>query len=125
MYILDGDKRAVENVLKENKIRVQRGVISITPTSEFPSPDALAEIYRKHDEEMHDVCSQNDALKQENEALKAELAKLMPETADTKDVVEDSKEVNKEDAKQSSVKDSKDVVADEKSAKAKTDKKKK
>ncbi len=31
MYLLDGDKKALESVIKEQRIRIGRGLITITP----------------------------------------------------------------------------------------------
>lgn len=33
-YILTGDDKTVQNVLKENRIRIKRGLLSITPLGE-------------------------------------------------------------------------------------------
>lgn len=34
MYLINGDKKALESVIKEQRIRIGRGLITITPASE-------------------------------------------------------------------------------------------
>lgn len=34
MYLLNGDEKALESVIKEQRIRIGRGLITITPVSE-------------------------------------------------------------------------------------------
>ena len=34
MYLLNGEKKALESVIKEQRIRIGRGLSSITPVSE-------------------------------------------------------------------------------------------
>lgn len=79
-YVLQGKEQAIRNVIKENRIRIKRGLISITPLA-----DAVEEPV-KVEEDSKDV---------ENVDSKA------VDDEDSKEViVEDSKKVAEDDAKE-------------------------
>ena len=81
-YILTGDDKTVQNVLKENRIRIKRGLLSITPLDESETESA--------DENVNDFADD----KQGDNGDDA------PIDNDNKDViVNDGKEIAEEDDK--------------------------
>ena len=98
-YILRGNDKDVTNVLKEQRIRINRGMIQLIPISE---------------------------LTEERETMKARIAELEVQVpSDEKNLpVADSKDLQEEDAKEVTVTDDKAVsVEDEKkTGKGKTSK---
>lgn len=56
-YILSGEPAEVEKVIKENRIRVERGVITFTPS---PESDSLADSKEVNDYDSKDVQANDD-----------------------------------------------------------------
>lgn len=122
MYLLKGDKKALENVIKEQRIRIGRGLISITPVSEaglVPEED-VKKTFESQQKVIDELSAKNESLQKENEELKAKLAELDShvddskdvEDADTKDVEQtDSKEVPAEDEKAAEIQEDEKVPA--------------
>ena len=98
-YILAGNPADVQNVLQENRIRVERGMITLTP---------LTDTVTKEDYEA--LAAHAKDLEEELESLKA---------ADTKDApVADEKAAPAADTKEAPVPDEKEeAVADSKKTK--------
>ena len=114
-YILIGNDKDVTNVLKEQRIRINRGMIQLIPISECGL--VTEEDARKTLECM---------LAEKNEEMKARIAELEVQVpSDEKNLpVADSKDLQEEDAKEVTVTDDKAVsVEDEKkTGKGKTSK---
>lgn len=138
-YILRGNDKDVSNVLKEQRIRIGRGVVSFTPISEcglITEEDArktlecmLTEKDAKIGELTESIMEKDKAiveLTEERETMKARIAELEVQVpSDEKNLpVADSKDLQEEDAKEVTVTDDKAVfVEDEKkTGKGKTSK---
>lgn len=138
-YILRGNDKDVANVLKEQRIRIGRGVVSFTPISEcglVTEEDArktLECMLTEKNEEIGRLTAsivEKDKtiveLTEERETMKARIAELEVQVpSDEKNLpVADSKDLQEEDAKEVTVTDDKAVsVEDEKkTGKGKTSK---
>ena len=136
MYLLDGDRKALESVIKEQRIRIGRGLITVTPVPEaglvpeedvkktFESQqkviDELSEKNKRYEKVIDELSEKNKRYEKEIDGLKARLAELDSHADDTKDVPEednkkvgqtDTKEVSSEDDKAADVQDEKKVSA--------------
>lgn len=122
-YILSGKDKEVAKVIQENRVRVNRGLVSFTPMTETVHTDNSEVIAN---------------LTAENETLKAEIIKLQEElkanqSDDTKEVapaddknvdIDDLHEVDLDDTKEVATEDTKEVSADDtKTTKSKSTKK--
>lgn len=118
MYLLDGDKKALESVIKEQRIRIGRGLISITPVSEagLVSEEDVKKTFESQQKVIDELSEKNESLLKENEQLKAKIAEDETHVDDNKDVEDaDSKEVEQTDTKEVPAEDEKaTVVQDEK-----------
>lgn len=138
-YILRGNDKDVSNVLKEQRIRIGRGVVSFTPISEcglITEEDArktlecmLTEKDAKIGELTESIMEKDKAiveLTDERDTMKARIAEFEVQVpSDEKNLpVADSKDLQEEDAKEVTVTDDKAVsVEDEKkTGKGKTSK---
>lgn len=122
MYLLNGDEKALESVIKEQRIRIGRGLITITPVSEaglVPEED-VKKTFESQQKIIDNLSAKNENLQNENEELKAKIAELETHLDDNKDVEDaDSKEVEQTDTKEVSAEDEKaTVVQDEKKVSA-------
>lgn len=122
MYLLNGDEKALESVIKEQRIRIGRGLITITPVSEaglVPEED-VKKTFESQQKIIDNISAKNENLQKENEELKAKIAELETHLDDNKDVEDaDSKEVEQTDTKEVSAEDEKaTVVQDEKKVSA-------
>lgn len=122
MYLLNGEEKALKSVIKEQRIRIGRGLITITPVSEaglVPEED-VKKTFESHQKIIDNLSAKNESLVKENEELKAKLAELETHVDDNKDVEDaDSKEVEQTDTKEVSAEDEKAaVVQDEKKVSA-------
>lgn len=120
MYLLNGEEKALKSVIKEQRIRIGRGLITITPVSEaglVPEED-VKKTFESQQKVIDELSVKNESLLKENEELKAKIAEL--EVDDNKDVEDaDSKEVEQTDTKEVSAEDEKAaVVQDEKKVSA-------
>lgn len=120
MYLLNGEEKALKSVIKEQRIRIGRGLITITPVSEaglVPEED-VKKTFESQQKVIDELSVKNESLLKENEELKAKIAEL--EVDDNKDVEDaDSKEVEQTDTKEVSAEDEKaTVVQDEKKVSA-------
>lgn len=115
MYLLNGEEKALKSVIKEQRIRIGRGLITITPVSEAGL--VSEEDVKKTFESQQKVI---DELSAKNEELKAKIAELETHVDDNKDVEDtDSKEVEQTDTKEVPAEDEKaTVVQDEKKVSA-------
>lgn len=122
MYLLNGEEKALKSVIKEQRIRIGRGLISITPVSEagLVSEEDARKTFESQQKVIDDLSAENESCKKEIDELKAKLAELDShvndskdiEDADSKNVVQaDSKEVPAEDEKAADVQDEKKVSA--------------
>lgn len=120
MYLINGDKKALESVIKEQRIRIGRGLITITPVSEAGL--VTEEDVEKALESKQKVIDEL-SLQKENDEMKARLAELDSHVDDAKDVPEednknveqaDTKEIAAEDDKEADVQDEKKVSASKK-----------
>ena len=138
-YILRGNDKDVSNVLKEQRIRIGRGVVSFTPISEcglITEEDARKTLECMLTEKNEEIgrltasIAEKDKtiveLTEERETMKARIAELEVQVpSDEKNLpVADSKDLQEEDAKEVTVTDDKAVsVEDEKkTGKGKTSK---
>lgn len=138
-YILRGNDKDVANVLKEQRIRIGRGVVSFTPISEcglVTEEDARKTLECMLTEKNEEIgrltasIAEKDKtiveLTEERETMKARIAELEVQVpSDEKNLpVADSKDLQEEDAKEVTVTDDKAVsVEDEKkTGKGKTSK---
>lgn len=120
MYLLNGEEKALKSVIKEQRIRIGRGLITITPVSEaglVPEED-VKKTFESQQKVIDELSVKNESLLKENEELKAKIAEL--EVDDNKDVEDaDSKEVEQTDTKEVPAEDEKaTVVQDEKKVSA-------
>lgn len=122
MYLINGDKKALESVIKEQRIRIGRGLISITPVSEagLVTEEDVEKALESKQKVIDGLSVENESYKKEIDELKARLAELDSHVDDTKDVPEednkkveqtDTKEVPAEDDKKADVQDEKKVSA--------------
>ena len=120
MYLLNGEEKALKSVIKEQRIRIGRGLITITSVSEaglVPEED-VKKTFESQQKVIDELSVKNESLLKENEELKAKIAEL--EVDDNKDVEDaDSKEVEQTDTKEVPAEDEKaTVVQDEKKVSA-------
>lgn len=107
-YILEGEEKELGRVLREQRIRVGRGLIKITPISgalvredyalkaiEAKTKELTAAL-AKRDEQIASFASERDSLKSRISELEAGLTKSdsMPETDEKKADAEDSKDLD-------------------------------
>ena len=127
MYLLNGEEKALKSVIKEQRIRIGRGLISITPVSEagLVPEENVKKAFESQQNIIDNLSAKNESLVKENEELKAKLAELETHVDDNKDVEDaDSKEVEQTDTKEGSAEDEKAaVVQDEKKVSASKSKK--
>ena len=115
-YILRGNDKDVTNVLKEQRIRINRGMIQLIPISEcglVTEEDARKTLECMLAEKDKTIVE----LTEERETMKARIAELEVQVpSDEKNLpVADSKDLQEEDAKEVTVTDDKAVsVEDEK-----------
>lgn len=137
-YILRGNNKDVANVLKEQRIRMGRGVVSFTPISEcglVTEEDArktLADKLAEKDEKISgliaSITEKDNSIAElttERDSMKACIAELEVSaiTDDKNLLADDSKELPAEDTKGVDVTDNKDLPpADEKKVVKKTSK---
>ena len=117
--ILEGEERVVNTVIRENRVRVSRGLVSFSPADSPKTPKGVSDedVEKMGDaiESMMDSLAEKDAqiakLQEENAALKAALEEKAPADApeDTDTKGEGDKEVPEEDAKDAPEGDSKEV----------------
>lgn len=122
MYLLNGEEKALKSVIKEQRIRIGRGLITITPVSEaglVPEED-VKKTFESQQKVIDELSAKNESLVKENEELKAKIAELETHVDDNKDVEDaDFKEVEQTDTKEVSAEDEKAaVVQDEKKVSA-------
>lgn len=127
MYLLNGEEKALKSLIKEQRIRIGRGLISITPVSEaglVPEED-VKKTFESQQKVIDELSAKNESLVKENEELKAKIAELETHVDDNKDVEDaDSKEVEQTDTKEVPAEDEKAaVVQDEKKVSASKSKK--
>ena len=122
MYLINGDKKALESVIKEQRIRIGRGLITITPVSEagLVTEEDVEKALESKQKVIDELSAKNESLQKENDELKAKIAELETHLDDNKDVEDaDSKEVEQTDTKEVSAEDEKaTVVQDEKKVSA-------
>ena len=122
MYLLNGEEKALKSVIKEQRIRIGRGLISITPVSEagLVPEENVKKAFESQQNIIDNLSAKNESLVKEIEELKAKLAELETHVDDNKDVEDaDSKEVEQTDTKEVSAEDEKaTVVQDEKKVSA-------
>lgn len=125
MYLINGDKKALESVIKEQRIRIGRGLITITPVSEagLVTEEDVEKALESKQKVIDELSAKNESLQKENDEMKARLAELDSHVDDAKDVPEednknveqaDTKEIAAEDDKEADVQDEKKVSASKK-----------
>lgn len=128
MYLLNGEEKALKSLIKEQRIRIGRGLISITPVSEagLVPEENVKKAFESRQNIIDNLSAKNKSLVKENEELKAKIAELETHVDDNKDVEDaDSKEVEQTDTKEVPAEDEKAaVVQDEKKVSASKAKKK-
>lgn len=109
-YILSGKDKEVAKVIQENRVRVNRGLVSFTPMTET--------VHTDNSEVIANLIEENQTLKAENQRLQDELNKTTEQpTTDDKNVdLEDLQEVDLDDNKEVIVNDTKDVSEDDNKA---------
>lgn len=126
MYILQGESKAIESLIKEQRIRIGRGLITITPASEagIVSEEDVKKTFDSQQKVIDELSEKNKSYEKEIDELKARLAELDSHVDDAKDVQEDNKNVEQTDTKEVSAEDDKAaVVQDEKKVSASKSKK--
>lgn len=122
MLLLKGDKKVLECIIKEQRIRIGRGLISINPASEagLVPEEEVKETFERQQEVIDELSAKNESLQKENDEMKARIAELESLLNDTKDVEitdsknnepDDTKEVPSEDEKAAEVQEDKKVPA--------------
>lgn len=127
-YILSGNPKEVEKVIRENRIRIQRGVISITPLDcevHTDNSDVIATL-QEHNAELNEMfvneCKEHSAACDRANELQIKLTRLQEagvdidlildtptEVADVKIEPEpDTKELPAEDSKELAAPDTKE-----------------
>lgn len=125
MLLLKGDKKVLECIIKEQRIRIGRGLITITPVSEagLVPEEEVKETFESQQKIIDELSAKNESLQKENDEMRARLAELDSHVDDAKDVPEeytkdveqaDAKEVPAEDDKEADVQDEKKVSASKK-----------
>lgn len=125
MYILQGESKAIESLIKEQRIRIGRGLITITPASEagIVSEEDVKKTFDSQQKVIDELSEKNKSYEKEIDELKARLAELDSHVDDAKDVPEednknveqaDTKEIAAEDDKEADVQDEKKVSASKK-----------
>lgn len=131
-YILSGNPIDVAKVIKENRIRENRGVVSFTPIAEDVHTDNsavianLQEQIQAKDEQIAQLQAElENVTKGYDTAPEAEAEETAPETEEAQvPEVEDLKEVNIDDDKEVAETDTKEVAEeDTKTTKSKRAKK--
>lgn len=111
-YILSGKDKEVAKVIQENRVRVNRGLVSFTPMTET--------VHTDNSEVIANLIEENQTLKAENQRLQDELNKTtateQPTTDDKNVDLEDLQEVDLDDNKEVIVNDTKDVSEDDNKA---------
>lgn len=111
-YILSGKDKEVAKVIQENRVRVNRGLVSFTPMTET--------VHTDNSEVIANLIEENQTLKAENQRLQDELNKStateQPTTDDKNVDLEDLQEVDLDDNKGVIVNDTKDVSEDDNKA---------
>lgn len=113
MYLLNGEEKALKSVIKEQRIRIGRGLITITPVSEagLVSEEDVKKTFESQQKVIDELSAKNESLVKENEELKAKIAELETHVDDNKDVEDtDSKEVEQTDTKEVPAEDEKATV---------------
>ena len=96
-YILEGDPKELEKVIRENRLRINRGAIKISPVDKV---EEVKETLKDHDEEKDDPLKDHETMDDKTPEvddvkevdLDADIK--TPKTNDTKDVpAADAKEV--------------------------------
>lgn len=103
MLLLKGDKKVLECIIKEQRIRIGRGLISITPASEagLVPEEEVKETFERQQEVIDELSAKNESLQKENDEMKARIAELESLLNDTKDVeITDSKNNEPDDTKE-------------------------
>ena len=123
-YILRGNDKDVTNVLKEQRIRISRGVIKLIPISEcglVTEEDAKIGEFTESITEKDKIITE---LTTERDSMKARIAELEAVITDNKDIpAGDSKELPVEDSKVMTETDNKSLSpVDEKKTGRKTSK---
>lgn len=95
-YIISGDSKVLDNVIREQRIRVARGQVKVSPATDFSELEV----------KLQAITKERDDLMSENKDLKLKIAEI-ESVSDTKELQEDTKDV--------SVVDSKGIQQDEKS----------
>ena len=111
-YILEGDEKELGRVLREQRIRIGRGLIKITPISgTLVHEDYALKAIEAQVKELTDTLAQKDgqieSLTSERDSLRArmEASGSMPET--------DEKEVDMKDSKTLNITDSNNLPEDD------------
>lgn len=103
-YILEGDEKELGHVLREQRIRIGRGLIRITPISgTLVHEDYALKVIEAQTKELTEALAQKDGqielLMSERDSLKARVTEMeasgsMPETDGKKADLEDNKELD-------------------------------
>lgn len=121
-YIITGQDKALGNVIREQRIRIERGLIEISPAPDFTNED-----FEQMKSSLQTMTEEKEKLSKEKEELASKLASAEKEIETLKSQiplpVTDSKSIDTYDNKDVSENDSKEVPADEKSARESDEKK--
>lgn len=114
-YILEGDEKELGRVLREQRIRIGRGLIKVTPISgTLVHEDYALKAIEAQVKELTETLAQKDgqieSLTSERDSLRARMTKMeasgsMPET--------DEKEVDMKDSKTLNITDSNNLPEDD------------
>ena len=116
--ILEGEERVVNTIIRENRVRVSRGLVTFSPADSIPTPEgvteedvkSMVEAIERRDARIDELMNENDTLKAalEDKVRNADV----PETPDTTGDgdMTDTGEGDNTDTKDAPEGDSKDVV---------------
>ena len=96
-YILEGNEKAVQSVIRENRIRVNRGMIKFTPYADDEQP-ATEQPIVEGEQQGDDVIDDQDNASDDSKEVVEEDNKIIEED-DSKEVVEEDSKVVEEEPK--------------------------
>lgn len=97
-YILEGNEKAVQSVIRENRIRVGRGLIKFTPYADDEQPATEQPNVVEGEQKGDDVIDDKENISDDSKEVVEEDNKIIEED-DSKEVVEEDSKVVEEEPK--------------------------
>lgn len=110
-YILEGNEKAVQSVIRENRIRVNRGMIKFTPYADDEQP-ATEQPIVEGEQQGDDVIDDQDNASDDSKVVVEDDSKTIVED-DSKEVVDNDNKIIVEDDSKEVVEDDSKVVEEE------------